>query len=218
MRLPLAWEIGQQGTQFFLTSAAASPVLNRYSGPSTPSSTRMLCRMNSIASRSICLTRVSPTGRRKFFLSWPICENVSLLLDGQYQATILAGNSPDNLPKSAVFTSCLALSRLAKALDCGAAFSPWATWPNSDMSEFWLPPVASLVAGAADIWGSRGVLSKGRRLLGFSQIPPAYGPSSMHPKVVICGTGDGSVQAMSKQIDAATLFIWITKSNDDPIY
>ena len=29
---------------------------------------------------------------------------------------------------------------------------------------------------------------------GFAQTPPAYGPSSMHPDVVVCGMGDGSVQ------------------------
>ena len=28
---------------------------------------------------------------------------------------------------------------------------------------------------------------------GFGQTPPAYGPSSMHPDVVVCGMGDGSV-------------------------
>ena len=29
---------------------------------------------------------------------------------------------------------------------------------------------------------------------GFAQIPPAYGPSSSHPSVVVCGLGDGSAQ------------------------
>ena len=51
---------------------------------------------------------------------------------------------------------------------------------------------------------------------GFGKTPPAYGPSSMHPGVVICCMGDGSTQAMSKQIDAANLFFLITKSNSDP--
>jgi prepilin-type N-terminal cleavage/methylation domain-containing protein len=46
---------------------------------------------------------------------------------------------------------------------------------------------------------------------GFSQTPPTYGPSSMHPAVVVCGIGDGSTQAVSKQIDAANLFFLITK-------
>jgi type II secretory pathway pseudopilin PulG len=53
---------------------------------------------------------------------------------------------------------------------------------------------------------------------GFGSTPPAYGPSSMHPGVVICGIGDGSVQALSKQIDAANLFFLITKNNADPFY
>jgi len=53
---------------------------------------------------------------------------------------------------------------------------------------------------------------------GFSKTPPAYGPSSAHPAVVICGFGDGSVQAISKQIDAANLFFLITKNNSDPFF
>ena len=53
---------------------------------------------------------------------------------------------------------------------------------------------------------------------GFGQTPPAYGPSSMHPEVVICGMGDGSVQAISKQIDAANLFFLITKNGSEPFY
>ena len=48
--------------------------------------------------------------------------------------------------------------------------------------------------------------------------PPAYGPSSMHVGVVICGIGDGSVRPISKQIDAANLFFLITKQNADPFY
>ena len=51
---------------------------------------------------------------------------------------------------------------------------------------------------------------------GFGSTPPAYGPSSAHPEVVICGMGDGSAQMISKQIDAANLFFLITKSNADP--
>ena len=51
---------------------------------------------------------------------------------------------------------------------------------------------------------------------GFGKTPPAYGPSSMHPAVVICGMGDGSTQAISKQIDATALFFLITKNNNDP--
>ena len=51
---------------------------------------------------------------------------------------------------------------------------------------------------------------------GFGQTPAAYGPSSMHPGVVVCGMGDGSVQVLSKQIDAANLFFLITKNNADP--
>ena len=53
---------------------------------------------------------------------------------------------------------------------------------------------------------------------GFGQTPSAYGPSSMHPAVVICGMGDGSVQVLSKQIDAANLFFLITKNDNDPVY
>jgi prepilin-type N-terminal cleavage/methylation domain-containing protein len=51
---------------------------------------------------------------------------------------------------------------------------------------------------------------------GFGKTPPAYGPSSSHPGVVNCGMGDGSVQSISKQIDAANLFFLITKNNSDP--
>jgi hypothetical protein len=51
---------------------------------------------------------------------------------------------------------------------------------------------------------------------GFGQTPPAYGSSSMHAEVVICGMVDGSVQAISKQVDAANLFFLITKNNGDP--
>ena len=53
---------------------------------------------------------------------------------------------------------------------------------------------------------------------GFSSTPAAYGPSSMHPGVVICGMADGSTQALSKQIDAANLFFLITKNNSDPFF
>ena len=47
---------------------------------------------------------------------------------------------------------------------------------------------------------------------GFAKTPPANGPSSRHPAVVICGMGDGSTMAISKQIDAANLFFLITKN------
>jgi len=53
---------------------------------------------------------------------------------------------------------------------------------------------------------------------GFGKTPAAYGPSSMHPAVVIVGMGDGSVEAMSKQVDAANLFFLITKNGSDPFY
>jgi type II secretory pathway pseudopilin PulG len=53
---------------------------------------------------------------------------------------------------------------------------------------------------------------------GFGPTPPAYGLSSMHPKVVICGMGDSSVQAISKQIDAANLLFLITKNHADPFW
>jgi type II secretory pathway pseudopilin PulG len=51
---------------------------------------------------------------------------------------------------------------------------------------------------------------------GFGPTAPEYGPSSMHPQVVICCLGDGSVQAISKEIDAANLFFLITKNSGDP--
>jgi hypothetical protein len=51
---------------------------------------------------------------------------------------------------------------------------------------------------------------------GFAKTAPAYGPSSMHPAVVICGMGDSSVHAISKRIDAAALFFLITKHGNDP--
>jgi prepilin-type N-terminal cleavage/methylation domain-containing protein len=53
---------------------------------------------------------------------------------------------------------------------------------------------------------------------GFAKTPPAYGPSSMHPAIVNCAMGDGSVQALSKRVDAANLFFLITKNNSDPFY
>ena len=53
---------------------------------------------------------------------------------------------------------------------------------------------------------------------GFAQTPPAYGPSSAHPAVVICCLGDGSGQALSKRVDAANFFFLITKSGKDPFY
>jgi hypothetical protein len=52
---------------------------------------------------------------------------------------------------------------------------------------------------------------------GFGKTPPEYGPSSMHPEVVICGFGDASVQPISKQVDAATLFFLITKNGGEPL-
>jgi type II secretory pathway pseudopilin PulG len=50
---------------------------------------------------------------------------------------------------------------------------------------------------------------------GFAPIPPAYGPSSMHPDVVICSMGDGSTRTLSKRSDAACVFFMITKNNSD---
>ena len=46
--------------------------------------------------------------------------------------------------------------------------------------------------------------------------PPAYGPSSAHPAVAIVTMGDGSVMALNKRVDAASLFFLITKDNNDP--
>jgi prepilin-type N-terminal cleavage/methylation domain-containing protein len=51
---------------------------------------------------------------------------------------------------------------------------------------------------------------------GFGKTPPAYGPSSAHPAVVISGFADCSVQPLSKRVDAANLFFLITKNNSDP--
>jgi hypothetical protein len=51
---------------------------------------------------------------------------------------------------------------------------------------------------------------------GWAKGPPAYGPSSAHPEVVIAALGDGSVMALSKKVDAANLFFLITKNNNDP--
>ncbi len=53
---------------------------------------------------------------------------------------------------------------------------------------------------------------------GFAKTPPAYGPSSAHPAVVVSGIADGSVQALSKRIDAANLFFLITRNGGDPFY
>jgi hypothetical protein len=44
---------------------------------------------------------------------------------------------------------------------------------------------------------------------------PHYGPSSSHPAIVMVGFGDGSVQQISKRIDAANLFFLTTKNNGD---
>jgi prepilin-type N-terminal cleavage/methylation domain-containing protein len=51
---------------------------------------------------------------------------------------------------------------------------------------------------------------------GFSKVAPAYGPSSGHPAIVVCGFCDGSVMALSKRVDAANLFFLITKNGNDP--
>jgi hypothetical protein len=52
---------------------------------------------------------------------------------------------------------------------------------------------------------------------GWANGPAAYGPSSMHPGVVIVGVCDGSVMALSKQCDAGLLFFFITKNDNDPL-
>jgi prepilin-type N-terminal cleavage/methylation domain-containing protein len=51
---------------------------------------------------------------------------------------------------------------------------------------------------------------------GFSKIAAAYGPSSGHPAVEVCGFCDGSVIALSKRVDAANLFFLITTNGSDP--
>ena len=51
---------------------------------------------------------------------------------------------------------------------------------------------------------------------GFGKTPPAYGPSSAHPAVVICGLADGAVYALSKRVDAAAFFFMITQNGGDP--
>jgi prepilin-type processing-associated H-X9-DG protein len=45
--------------------------------------------------------------------------------------------------------------------------------------------------------------------------PVAYGPSSAHPSVVNVLMCDGSVQAISKNIDANAFFFAITRNNGD---
>ena len=52
---------------------------------------------------------------------------------------------------------------------------------------------------------------------GWAKGPPAYGPSSMHPGVVVVGFCDGSVTALNKRCDTALFFFLITKSNSDPM-
>ena len=51
---------------------------------------------------------------------------------------------------------------------------------------------------------------------GFAKTPPAYGPSSAHPAVVMFGMADGSVRPLSKRVDAAAFFFLITKNGGDP--
>jgi hypothetical protein len=51
---------------------------------------------------------------------------------------------------------------------------------------------------------------------GWAKAPPAYGPSSAHPAVVIVGFADGSVTGLSKRCDAANLFFLLTKNGSDP--
>jgi prepilin-type N-terminal cleavage/methylation domain-containing protein len=51
---------------------------------------------------------------------------------------------------------------------------------------------------------------------GFSKTVPAYGPSSAHPAIVVCGFCDGAVLALSKHVDPANLFFLITKNGNDP--
>ncbi len=51
---------------------------------------------------------------------------------------------------------------------------------------------------------------------GWAKAPPAYGPSSAHPEIVVVAMGDGSVMTLNKQVDAANLFFLITKDNHDP--
>jgi competence protein ComGC len=108
------------------------------------------------------------------------------------------------------------------------ASSPTNEWPVTKFG-FFAP------AGFDNTWGPNSAVSKAglRTFLsydfspsgrdaglyedaGFSQTSPAYGPSSMHPGVIVEGLGDGSALAVSKQVDAANLFFLITKSNNDP--
>jgi prepilin-type N-terminal cleavage/methylation domain-containing protein len=51
---------------------------------------------------------------------------------------------------------------------------------------------------------------------GFAATPPAYGPSSPHGAIANHGLGDGSVQSLSKKIDAACYMFLITKNGSDP--
>jgi hypothetical protein len=53
---------------------------------------------------------------------------------------------------------------------------------------------------------------------GWAKAPPAYGPSSMHPQVIIVGYCDGTSMALSKKLDPAMLFFGITKNGNDPMW
>ena len=50
----------------------------------------------------------------------------------------------------------------------------------------------------------------------FDGSKPLYGPSSAHAAVVMHAMGDGSVQSLSKDIDAAAYMFLITRSGSDP--
>lgn len=51
---------------------------------------------------------------------------------------------------------------------------------------------------------------------GFGRPAAAYGPSSSHVGVVNHLFGDGSVQAVKKDVDAAAYMFWITRNGGDP--
>ena len=52
---------------------------------------------------------------------------------------------------------------------------------------------------------------------GFAKTPPAYGPSSAHPAVVISGMADGSVRFLGTNLDRYVLFALITRDGGEII-
>jgi hypothetical protein len=94
-------------------------------------------------------------------------------------------------------------------------YSPTGMDPDSSSS-------STSTSGAYGGGGSAGSKYRGQPQWTSADVLPSegphYGPSSSHPAVVMAGFGDGSVQQISKRIDAANLFFLTTKNNSDPFY